>query len=158
MYPSSALRTFSFSNKPCRYVPKISPDSSMHPSSPSVLFRPPPPTSGIHDRSICLQRGIPRDRCQPGQCPSTPFPRTFPISCGSITSPVVPCLIAAIAKLASVRILDSKWTCPSIKPGETNCPVISIIFVPSPIFSETSPIPTMIPSFTAIFPFRSILC
>ena len=83
-----------------------------------------------------------------------PFPRTFPISCGSMTSPVVPCLVAAIAKWASVNILDSKWTCPSIKPGETNFPVISIVFVSSPILSEMSPMPTIIPSFTATSPLR----
>ena len=49
---------------------------------------------------------------------STPFtPKTFAISCGSLTVAIVPCLTAILANSDGTNIELSIWMCASTKPG-----------------------------------------
>ena len=76
------------------------------------------------------------------------IPHTFAISCGSVTTAVVPCILAIFAKSSGEITELSKCIWPSINPGVMYLPVKSFSSFP-----EKLPfIPTILPSFIAISP------
>jgi hypothetical protein len=77
--------------------------------------------------------------------PSAPI--TLAISCGSVTTAVVPWAATTLANSGTASIDDSICTCPSMKPGQTNCPPRSSVSRPPYV-----PMPAMRPSAMATSP------